>query len=87
MVGRDSSQTEFNAVGETGGEKTHTMLLAELAAHTHTITVDGNGGTTGSRINAGSASTSNTAVTNSTGSATPFNVLQPYISLNYIIKT
>ena len=38
-VGRDAAQTEFNAVGETGGEKTHTMTLAELVAHTHNSTV------------------------------------------------
>src|SRR5215467_6824657 len=36
-VGFDSGQTEFNALGKTGGEKTHTLTVAELATHDHTI--------------------------------------------------
>lgn len=36
LPGRDSSQTEFAAIGMTGGEKTHTMVTADLVAHTHT---------------------------------------------------
>jgi len=34
-VGFDSGQTEFDATGETGGEKTHTLTSAEMPAHTH----------------------------------------------------
>lgn len=32
----DAAQTEFNAAGKTGGEKTHVLSVAELATHTHT---------------------------------------------------
>lgn len=35
-VGRDGSQTEFDVLGETGGEKTHTLTSAEMPTHTHT---------------------------------------------------
>lgn len=35
----DAAQTEFNAVGKTGGEKTHVLSVAELATHTHTDTL------------------------------------------------
>jgi len=35
-VGLDAAQTEFDALGEAGGEKTHTLTTAELAAHGHT---------------------------------------------------
>jgi microcystin-dependent protein len=36
LVGFDSTQVEFNAIGKTGGEKTHTLTTAELASHNHT---------------------------------------------------
>ena len=88
-VGRDSSQTEFNAVGETGGAKTHTLLTAEMPAHTHTQNASDGGGGAGA-YQAGTGFTANvqdTGVTDSTGSDTAHNNLQPYISLNYIIKT
>ena len=36
LVGFNSSEIEFNEVQKTGGEKTHTLTLAEAPAHTHT---------------------------------------------------
>lgn len=64
------------------------MLLAELASHNHTV-----GGAVAHT--AGSAyygatddhSQPRDNVTTNTGSATPFNVVQPFVSLNYIIKS
>ena len=37
LVGVDSSQTEFNAVKKSGGEKTHTLTVSEMPAHLHGI--------------------------------------------------
>jgi len=34
-TGLDAAQTEFNALGKTGGEKTHVLILSEMAAHQH----------------------------------------------------
>lgn len=56
-VGKDSAQTEFDALGETGGAKTHTLTEAQLPGHTHTFsgTTSGESGHThninGLRIN------------------------------------
>lgn len=35
-VGLDSTQVEFDALGEVGGAKTHTLVTAEMPSHTHT---------------------------------------------------
>lgn len=87
-VGRDSGQTEFDTLGETGGAKTHTLITAEMPAHTHATDSRLNGGT-GSNANiAGSGSATNGTIdTSSTGGGGAHNNLQPYIVLNYIIKT
>ena len=36
IVGLDEAQVEFDTANETGGEKTHQLTVAELAAHGHT---------------------------------------------------
>jgi microcystin-dependent protein len=33
----DATQTEFNTLGKTGGEKTHLLTIAETPAHKHTL--------------------------------------------------
>jgi microcystin-dependent protein len=35
-VGRDTGQTEFDALGKTGGAKTHTLTESQIPGHTHT---------------------------------------------------
>lgn len=83
-VGVDSSQTEFNARGKTGGSK-------EMQRHTHPVGING-GTNSGSKINFtfGSDQRIYTPSTDGdiigfTGTGNSGN-LQPYIAVNYIIK-
>lgn len=86
----DSSDNDFNEIGKTGGEKTHTLTVDEMPSHTHNIY----GALTGenkSITNTGNdwglttKDWSRDMATN-TGGDQPHNNLQPYIVVNYIIK-
>jgi len=93
IVGRDAAQTEFDVIGETGGEKAHTQTTAEMATHSHSIGggqnqwVRGGSGDSPASINqGGSAFRVVSGNCDTAGSSTPFNVLQPYMVMNHIIK-
>jgi len=90
IMGIDSNDTDFDALGETGGEKTHTLTVGEMPSHNHDIgwaqttnlTDPGQQGIPGQAPN----NWVDSWKTFSTGGGQPHNNLQPYIVLNYIIK-
>ena len=86
LTGLDSSQSEFNAIGETGGAKTsaHTLTLAQIPAHTHNIGnrasafTDGHATLDQELVGNGSTIVGTTKSTGSGGSHS-HSTLQPYI--------
>lgn len=79
-TGRDAAQTEFNILGKTGGEKTHTLTTNEMN-HSHNLSGRGYSDYSNNNLwgaNGVSGITSN--------SPTAHNNLQPYVIVNYAIK-
>lgn len=89
LVGRNGSDPDFDAIGDTGGAKTHTLTGAETGPHTHQIGsrdaagADGGGGSPNQELVAdfgyAGVGAGPPATTSSAGSGTPHNNLQPYL--------
>ena len=87
-VGKGSAP--FAILGNTGGEQAHTLITSEMPSHTHnlsTTTFTGGlaplNGMAGANTNLAGTFSGNTGLT---GGDLPHNNLQPYITLNYIVK-
>lgn len=98
LVGKDSTDTDFNKLGKTVGEKTHTLTVDEMASHTHDVAIAVNNtvaggaryyfnsaGTTSAPIT-DTAAWSNSLTAKAKGGGQAHNNLQPSLTLNYIIK-
>lgn len=86
-AGAAARLTANAARGNTGGEEKHALIIAELAAHTHTDS--GFDNASGSGQNPYAISTGNTAQTltsNSTGSGTAHNNMQPNQIWNWRVR-
>lgn len=86
-VGKDENDEDFDTLGNTGGEKEHTLTINEMPTHNHHIAVKNNNETGLYETKAtNAAGDSGDAVTTNEGGGQAHNILQPYIVQNYIIK-
>lgn len=83
-LGLDENDEDFNEIGKTGGEKTHTQTIEEMPAHNHSGTpaiYRADAVTQASEIN---AQTGRQGYSGSTGGGQPFNIMQPYEVVGYM---
>ena len=89
IVGLDSSDTDFNQIGKTLGEKTHTLTVAEMPSHKHELAFNTTGSGSGKGI---PWSASDKFLGNdasgcvAAGGDQAHNNIQPTVVLCYIIK-
>ena len=81
-MGYKSNNTKFDALNETGGAETHTLTANEIPTHTiySSKSMQGIGTTAGQYSLVGNVSTT------SYGGGQAHNILDPYLTVNFIIK-
>lgn len=83
VIGYDDTDEDFSTLGKTGGSKTHTQTVEELAPHTHPIKANSNQNAT-----AGSGRwpwvdyTGNNRSTESVGEGKPMDIMNPHYVAN-----
>lgn len=80
-----SGGVDGDVLGDTGGAETHTLVIAEMPAHTHGIDSDISDGSN-ARVRRGITNAAGTFQSRSEGGDGAHNNVQPTIILNKIIK-
>jgi microcystin-dependent protein len=88
IAGYDTGDADYNAIAKTGGEKTHALITAELAAHSHTQRVVGDT-TNGTNGTQGSNATNNTSIgsTDTQGTGIAHENRPPFLVMGVFIKS
>lgn len=90
ITGIDSNDTDFDVLGETGGEKEHTLTVDEIPTMYAKAPTSTSGGNItyfkNDSIGGYNGNGAGTTIATIAGGDQPHNNLQPYIVLNYIIK-
>ena len=86
IIGYKQDDEDFGTLGATGGSKTHTQTVEELARHHHTMAFYT--GSNGGYQNAQQVAPTNAINRNTdvAGEGQPMDIMNPYIVLNYYIK-
>ena len=86
LVGLDENDTDFDTIGQTGGEKEHTLTIEEMPSHSHSIgkPVSTNSGSASWLLLDTNKAEYDTQYTQSTGGDQAHNILQPYEVVGYM---
>lgn len=90
IVGVDEDDSDFSTAEKTGGEKEHTLTIAEMPSHSHGAnsgaTTFADGGINEPSQGSGNRTFAYLSLT-STGGGQPHNNLQPYFTCYIFVRT
>lgn len=84
-LGLDESDTDFNTIGKTGGEKRHTLTINEMPSHRHGIRLEYSAsGTDRTSVAAENGTLADDRQTEYVGNGQAHNNMQPYEVVGYM---